>query len=399
MAWKETRVVEERFRFIEDWKKQEWSLAELCRRYQVSRKTGYKWTARYEEGGLEGLNDRSRAPHHNPRAVLTEVEDEIVAARGTHPTWGPEKLRAWLERTAPEIEWPAPSTIGAILQRQGLIVPRRKRRRASPNAEPLSHAVGPNVVWCTDFKGWFRCGDGVRCYPLTLTDAYSRYLLRCQALSSTHAWRAHPIYESAFREYGLPDIMRNDNGEPFASTGLGGLTWLSVWWIKLGIRPERIRPGKPSENGRHERMHLTLQQDVTCAPAANLRRQQVDFNAFRRIYNEQRPHAALAQKTPQECYCSSPRPYPERMTEIVYPADYQLRRIDQTGQFRWRHVNIYLTRALSGEVVGLQPIADRRWRVYFSFYLVGEFVEGRTRVGPAQESTTARNGAPAPAIP
>lgn len=380
MGWKETCVMEERFRFIEDWKKQEFSLAELCRRYEVSRKTGYKWLERYARKGLEGLQDESRAPRTHPHAVVAEVVDAIVAGRGQHPSWGPEKLRAWLQRQGPEIVWPAASTIGDILQRHGLTVPRKRRRRATPNTQPLAHAAAPNIVWCTDFKGWFCCRDGAACYPLTLTDACSRYLLRCQALPSVEAWRAFPIYEAAFREYGLPDVMRNDNGTPFASVGLAGLSCLSVWWIKLGIRPERISPGKPQQNGRHERMHLTLQQDVTGAPAANLRAQQRAFDNFRRIYNELRPHAALKQRTPAECYTCSGRPYPARLPTVEYPSGFSVRSVDHSGQFRWRNLNVYATRALAGEPIGLEPIAEDRWRIHFSFYAVGEYTLGDQQV-------------------
>jgi hypothetical protein len=246
----------------------------------------------------------------------------------------------------------------------------------------LAHATEPNLVWCTDFKGWFRCRDGAACYPLTLTDACSRYLLRCQALPSVEAWRAFSIYEAAFREYGLPDVMRSDNGTPFASVGLAGLSWLSVWWIKLGIRPERITPGKPQQNGRHERMHLTLQQDVVCTPAANLRAQQRDLDAFRQTYNHQRPHAALQQRTPAECYTRSGRPYPARLPPLEYPDGCQLRRVDQSGQFRWRNLNIYATRALAGEWVGIDTIAEDRWRIYFGVYDVGQYTLGDQQVRP-----------------
>lgn len=376
--------MEERFRFIEDWKRQDDSVAELCRRYGVSRETGYKWIARYQEDGIEGLKDRSRAPHHHANEVVEEVADAVVALRGAHPRWGPEKLRASLQRQAPEIQWPAASTIGEILKRQGLVIPRGKRSHATPSTQPLAHASEPNIVWCTDFKGWWVCGDGKRCYPLTLTDACSRYLLRCQVMPDQQGWRIHPVYEAAFREYGLPDRMRNDNGSPFATVGLAGLSHLSVWWIKLGILPERIQPGKPQQNGRHERMHLTLKQEAQPIPAASLRAQQEALDNFRRCYNEQRPHAALEQKTPQECYRCSPRSYPSRVPEVEYPAGYSVRRVDQNGQFRWRSVNIYSTRALAGEWVGLEAIAEDRWRVWFSFYEIGELQAGAEAVQPAR---------------
>ena len=274
-------MVNERLQFIEECKSQEWSMAEVCRRFEISRKTGYKWLGRYESGGINALQDGSHAPHHNPRQVLDEVEDAVVEARGKHPHWGPVKLRAWLDRTAPEIEWPAPSTIGEILHRHGLAVARKKRPRATPNSEPLKHAQGPNLVWCADFKGWFRCQDGSRCDPLTITDAYSRFLLRCQAAKHPDGWYTQPLFEATFREHGLPERIRIDNGAPFASVGIGGLSELSVWWIKLGIRPERIEPGKPGQNGRHERMHRTLKQETAQPPRANLREQQKAFQQGR----------------------------------------------------------------------------------------------------------------------
>lgn len=264
--------------------------------------------------------------------MLEEVEDAIVDARGKHPYWGPLKLHAWLERTAPEIQWPAPSTMGEILRRHGLAVPQKKRPKAAPNTEPLKHAAGPNLVWCADFKGWFRCQDGSRCDPLTISDAYSRFLLRCQAAKHPDLWYTKPLFEATFREYGLPARIRIDNGSPFASVGIGGLSELSVWWIKLGIRPERIEPGKPSQNGRHERMHRTLKQETAQPPRSNLREQQRAFDDFRQEYNYQRPHEALQGKTPAECYQASSRPYHGRIRELAYPADFEVRQVSDGGQ-------------------------------------------------------------------
>jgi transposase InsO family protein len=375
VGWKDTSVVDERLQFIEECKSQEWSIAEVCRRFEISRKTGYKWLARYESGGLDALKDGSHAPHYNPRQVLEEVEDAIVEARGKHSHWGPVKLRAWLERTAPEIRWPAPSTIGEILHRHGLAVPQKKRSKAAPNTEPLKHAAGPNLVWCADFKGWFRCQDGSRCDPLTITDAYSRFLLRCQAAKHPDTWYTKPLFEATFREYGLPERIRIDNGAPFASVGIGGLSELSVWWIKLGIRPERIEPGKPSQNGRHERMHRTLKQETAQPPRANLREQQRAFDDFRQEYNYQRPHEALQGKTPAECYQESPRPYRGRIREMGYPAGFEVRQVSDGGQMRWNSAKVFVGRALIGEPIGLEPLPDGKWRVWFSFYELGVFDE------------------------
>jgi len=281
MGWKETSVVEERFRFIQDHQSGDWSLSELCRQYGVSRKTGYKWLERYEGQGLEGLQDQSRAPLHHPNEVMAEVAEAVLDLRRQHPLWGPEKLHAWLQRNAPEIVWPAPSTIGELLKRKGMTVPPKRHRRVGPSLNPLSHAEAANQVWCIDFKGWFRCGDGSRCDPLTITDAHSRYLLRCQAVTGMDARSVRDVMEAAFREFGLPTDLLNDNGEPFASQGVGGLSQLSVWWVKLDIRPVRIPPGKPQYNGKHERMHRTLKAATATPPAANLRLQQQSFDEFR----------------------------------------------------------------------------------------------------------------------
>ena len=368
--------MEERARFIGEWKQGHWSMAELCRRAGIERKTGYKWVKRYQEGGFPALADQSRAPHHHPNEVSEQVEGKILHSRALYPHWGPIKLKAWLKGKSPEIDWPAESTIGEILKRHGLTVERKKRRKAPPSSQPLAHAVAPNDVWCADFKGWFRCGDQARCDPLTITDGASRYLLRCQLVAETKLKRVRPIFAATFREHGLPRAIRTDNGTPFASVGIGGLSELSVWWIKLGIQPDRIRPGKPQENGRHERMHLTLKQETAQPPAANLRAQQRAFDRFRWVYNEERPHEGLELKTPAECYWSSGREYPSRLPEVEYPADYLIRRVGPCGTFRWRRrQKLFLGKALQGEPVGLEPIGDGIWRLWFSFCPLGVFDE------------------------
>ena len=264
MGWKETCAVEERFRFIEDYKQNDVSVAELCRRYGVSRKTAYKWLERYEYDGLDGLRDQSRAPRNHPNQVLPELAEAILEMRRQYPLWGPEKLRARLARDVPEILWPAPSTIGELLKHRGMTIAPKHRRKAGPSLNPLSHANKANRVWCADFKGWFRCGDGSRCDPLTITDAYSRYLLRCQAVAGQNEQSTRDVMEAAFRQYGLPEAIRTDNGEPFASTGIGGLSRLSVWWVKLGIRPERIMRGKP----QHKAYASYCTSCIPCAASA-----------------------------------------------------------------------------------------------------------------------------------
>lgn len=380
MGWKETCVMEERFQFIQEYRSENWSFAELCRRRGVSRKTGYKWLARYQAVGADGLRDQSRAPREHPNQILAEVAEMVVELRREYPLWGPEKLRARLQQTMPEILWPAASTIGELLQRKGMTVPPQRHRRAGPSLNPLRHVGEANQVWCVDFKGWFRCGDGSRCDPLTLTDAHSRYLLRCQALAGQDEGRTRDVMETAFREYGLPDAVRSDNGEPFASAGVGGLSRLSVWWIKLGIRPERIPRGKPQHNGRHERMHRTLKAATTRPAAGNLRMQQQAFDAFQREYNWERPHEALQMKTPSACYVASGRGYPSRLAEPEYGDEWEVRRVRECGRMRWWSGNIFVGKALAGEPVGLEPQGDGLWRVWFYGYAIGRLNERKGRI-------------------
>jgi hypothetical protein len=262
-------------------------------------------------------------------------------------------------------------------------VPRKKRPKAAPNREPLKYAQGPNLVWCADFKGWFRCQDGSRCDPLTITDGFSRFLLRCQAVKHPDVWYTKPLFDATFREYGLPERIRVDNGAPFASVGIGGLSELSVWWIKLGVRPERIQPGKPAQNGRHEGMHRTLKQETAQPPRANLREQQQAFDLFRHEYNYERPHQALQGRTPSDCYQCSARTYNSRIREVVYPSSYETRYISPGGQMRWMGSQVFVGRALIGEPLGLEPVGDGQWRVWFSFYELGLFDEKKLLITPA----------------
>lgn len=275
---------------------------------------------------------------------------------------------------------PAESTIGAILKRNGLTICRKRRRHSRRASEPLAHASAPNAVWCADYKGWFRTADGTRIEPLTITDAYSRYLFRCQALLQVGYLPSKPVFEAAFREYGLPGRLRTDNGAPFGSNGESGLTGLSVWWLKLGITPERIEPGKPQQNGRHERMHCTLQQETASPPAKTRRAQQQRFDEFRAEYNQDRPHEALGQTPPAHHYETSLRPYPERVSAIDYPADWSTRAVSAGGQMRWKGEYVFVAHALEGERVGLEQIDEQRWRVWFSSYEVGVLDEVKLRI-------------------
>lgn len=370
MPWKETRVVDERMRFVLTVEADEEPMAAVCRRFGISRRQGYKWLERWRVEGVAGLADRPRAPLRHPQAVAGELLEACLAVRRAHPTWGPVKVRAWLERRGPERSWPAASTIGALFDREGLTVKRQVRRRAPPGG-PLFAADAANDVWTIDFKGWFRTGDGTRVDPLTLCDARSRYLLRCQAVAHPDADHVWPILDAAFREYGLPLRLRSDNGPPFATVGAGGLSRLAVKVIKAGVTPERIAPGKPQENGGHERMHLTLLRDAADPPAATLRAQALRFRTFRITYNEERPHAALGNATPAEVYAASPRAWDGVLRSPEPAADEAVRRVKSNGLIRWGGRLVYVSEALGGEAVGLAETDGGTWVVRYGPILLG----------------------------
>lgn len=368
MPWKETCVEEQRMRFIGAWldKECDWSVTELCEAFEVSRKSGYKWIERYETSGMAGLADRSRAPHVHPNATAEEVVKKLLAARKKHRYWGPRKLLVGLRREYPDLEWPAVSTAGELLKRHGMVEPRKRRRqRIEGAASELTVASEPNQVWAVDYKGWFRTGDGERCDPLTISDLFSRYLLECRRVKRVDTVQARARFEQVFREYGLPERIRSDNGTPFASNGLGGLSKLSVWWVKLGIGLERIAPARPDQNGCHERMHRTLRRETANPASANGPAQQRRFNSFRKVFNHERPHEALNDTPPAQWYRSSPRPYPSRLAETEYPKNYEVRRVRGTGEIKWEGRMIYLSEALIGELVGLEPSSDRHWTIHF----------------------------------
>jgi len=366
----------------------DYSIAELARRRGVSRKTVYKWIERQQRDPDQGLVDLSRAPHQHPNAILPEVEREILDWKARRPLWGAPKIHSKLA----EQDAPAESTVSNVLRRHGLTRQVRRRARATPNAGAMGSLLGPNELWCVDFKGWFRTGDGRRCDPLTISDAYSRYLLCCQGLDGSTGLRTvQPLLEATFREYGLPVAIRSDNGAPFASVGLGGLSRLSVWWLRLGIMLERIEPGHPEQNGRHERLHRTLKEAVLAPPRSNLRCQQQAFDGFRQEYNEDRPHEALNQNPPACVYAPSVRDYPARLAEPEYAECWQKRGVRSNGEIKWKGGKIYLSQALIGQWVGLKPVGDGNWEVYFMSQRLGWVDERRGRVQPSrnQESRCA----------
>jgi putative transposase len=371
MVWKETCAVEERMRFVMAAVENAEAFADLCRRFGVSRKSGYKWLERYRDEGVEGLEDRSRAPLHHPQALPEKIAERCVAVRRAHPTWGPVKVLAWLEEHRPRTPWPAASTIGELFDREGLTVKRRARRRSPPSSVPFAQCAAANDVWCIDFKGWFVTGDGARCEPLTLSDAHSRYLLRCQAMARTDADHVWPVLDAAFREFGLPHRLRSDNGPPFASCGAGGLAQFSVKLVKAGVVPERIEPGKPQQNGRLERLHLTLLQDTANPPARTLREQLGRLRSFQRIYNDERPHQALGNDTPAKHYAASPRRFDGILREPNYGADHAVRRVRRNGEIRWQGNTIYISAALIGEPVGLLENDDGGLTVCYGPVVLG----------------------------
>jgi putative transposase len=371
MPWKETRVMDQKIKMIGDWLSGEYSLIDLSRIYEVSRKTLYKWINRYGADEYTGLQERPRKPLTMPKATPPDIVAQILAAKTRHQHWGSRKVLAWLRNHYPDQTWPAASTTSEILKRHGLVKSRRKRRHTPPYSEPFLNCNQPNEVWCADFKGQFRLGEGKLCYPLTVSDSYSRYLLGCWGL-------AHPTYvqtrshlELAFREYGLPAAIRTDNGVPFASVALGGLSSLSVWLIKLGIRPERIEKSHPEQNGRHERMHRTLKAEAISPPRRSFGEQQRAFNRFRDGYNHDRPHEALGQKTPASIYLRSLMPYPEIIPEVEYGGVFTVRRVKPNGDIKWKGKEWYVSGALAGEPIGLKQIDNEAWQIYFSFHPLG----------------------------
>ena len=388
MPWKASSVVDERARFIFEYERDERTMSELCASYGVARETGYVWLRRYRERGLAGLVELNRAPRRHPNQTARANERAVVELRQAHMRWGPRKLKHVLERDQPGQVWPAASTIGELLKREGLVVARKKARPTPPYSEPLAHADGPNRVWCADFKGWFRTADGERIDPLTLSDAHSRYLLRCQAVPKADTERVRAIFEAAFREYGMPCAIRTDNGPPFASRALLGLSRLAVWWMKLGIVAERIEAGHPEQNGRHERMHRTLKQETASPAAANRRAQQRAFDRFRQEYNEVRPHEALDMQTPAAVYRSSPRAYPARLPEPEYGGAMLVRSVHPHGHIRWKKHEIFLSEVLRGERVGLLPLDERWFTIYFMQFPLARFDSHKLRIVslPKEES-------------
>ncbi len=382
MPWKECHIVDDRLRFVArvlDGEK----MAPLCREFGISRKTGYKIFDRYKDCGVQGLTDRSRRPYRHANQLPLVVEKAIVALKREYPSWGAPKIRERLRRRCPEWQRPAISTVHAVLDRHGLVT-RGRRRRVRLQGTALSQPTAPNDLWCADYKGEFMLADRRYCYPLTVTDFASRYLIACEGLSTTKEQYAFTVFERVFTEFGLPHAMRTDNGVPFASAhALYGLSKLSVWWLRLGIRLERITPGHPEQNGRHERMHLTLKREATKPAARNVLQQQARFDTFVDQYNTERPHEALAMRVPADVYAPSSRPY-RGLTALEYPLHDWTATVTTCGRICYRGRKVNVSQVFAGQVVGVRQTGERIWLVTFMDYDLGYFDDETCRLEPIE---------------
>lgn len=375
MPWEVTGPVRERERFIETYLTGLYTITELAERFGVSRQKLHKWLARHNADGMNGLMDRSRAPHNIPHRTSDDVAQVIVEFRRRFPHMGPRKIVARLTELDPDVDWPSPSTAGDILLRSNLVQPRERRSRPAHPLRVRSQPVEPNDLMTVDYKGHFLLGDHRYCYPLTVVDHVSRYLLACDAFPSNEGPHTRRAFERIFREYGLPRAILSDNGSPFGSPGLARLSRLSLWWIRLGIAVERIVPGHPEQNGAHERMHRTLKAETARPPDSTMARQQKRFDDFRHVYNHERPHEALGQKRPVTIYRASPRPYPDSLPPIEYAGHLETRKVEHNGMLRWKNSRIFTSKTLGGEYVGLEEIDDGIWSVYYGSVLLARFDE------------------------
>jgi transposase InsO family protein/transposase-like protein len=384
MPWKETHTMDLKIQMITDWLTKNYYPTELARVYGVSRKTVYKWINRYQQDPETGLKDRSRAPHTRPNAVPDRVKQIIIETKLTYPHLGPKKVMTYLRRQFPDQNWPANSTAGNILKQAGLVRPKRRKARVAPNALPFASCDAPNSVWSADYKGDFKLGNRNRCYPLTVSDNYSRYLLACQALPNTGYVHARAVFERLFYQYGLPAAIRIDNGAPFASTAFGGLSCLSAWWVRLGIRPERIEKGKPNQNGRHERMHRSLKDGAINPACYSFNAQQKVFDRYLSEYNDIRSHESLDHKVPADVYRPSNRLMPSEPASIEYDSPFEVRKVRHNGEIKWQGRLIYLSQVLAKQPIGFKQISQNRWGIYYSFYLLGFWNQRKQKLEPVK---------------
>jgi putative transposase len=389
MPWRESWPMEQRWEFVREFATGLFTMTELAAQYEISRKTGYKWLGEYATAGVLGLQDRSRRPHHSPHAVAPALVEALLAVRRRHPRWGPKKLLAVVRQRESDTAWPARSTVARWLKQRGLITARRRApSRPTSHTARLTIPTRPNEVWTTDFKGEFRTGDGAYCYPLTLRDGFSRFVLRCDALAARTGDLTRRRFERAFAEYGLPDRIRSDNGGPFAGPGLGGVSQLSVWWMRLGIVPERIAPGHPEQNGSHEQFHAVLKAHTARPPAPNGASQQQRFRRFIREYNHVRPHEALDDHPPATRYQSSPRPLPARVPPLEYPGYMEVRRVSSNGCLSWHGAPRFLATPLAGEHVAFEEVDDGLWTVHFATVALARYDERHGTFQPIQLAVT-----------
>jgi transposase InsO family protein len=372
--------MDQRTQFIADYLREVLSVSELCDLYGISRKTAYKWIDRYLRQGPTGLEERSRRPDTSPNRTPDEIQHALLEARRRHPSWGGKKLLALVHKSHPNWHLPHRSTVCDILSRNGMVPKKRTRRRIGHPGKPTSSILAPNDLWSADFKGQFKMGNGCYCYPLTVADGFSRYLLGCQGLHSTSVDEAKPVFTRLFQEYGLPKRIRTDNGVPFATTTLARLSRLSAWWVRLGVMPEFIEPGKPQQNGRHERMHRTLKAETTHPPAYSFGPQQRKFNVFVQEFNHERPHEALDQQTPASCYERSPREMPRKIKPFEYPDRFEVRYVSGNGGIRWNRDWVNVSTVCIGEYVGLEEIDNGIWSVYFGPLKLGRLDERHMRI-------------------
>jgi len=394
MPWREMSPLEQRLDFVREYETELFTMTELAAHYGISRKTGYKWLAEYQAHGAVGLCDRSRRPHHSPQATATGLKEAVLAVRRRHPRWGAKKLLAVAARRDPHAAWPSRSTVCTWLTQHGLVRPHRRRAPAPHEARsPLAPITAANQVWTTDFKGEFRTGDGIYCSPLTLRDGFSRFVLRCDGLLARRVVDTQRRFARAFAEYGLPTRIRSDNGGPFASPGLSGLSTLSVWWIRLGIVPERIAPGHPEQNGSHEQLHQVLKAETTRPPAPNCTAQQQRFRRFVREYNEERPHEALDNRPPATRYAPSPRGLPARLPPVEYPGHFEVRLVSSNGCVSWKNAPLFVSTPLAGEYVAFEEVDDGLWTLHFASVALGRYDERHRSIRPRAVAVNAGRSA------
>ena len=388
MPWTQTDPVIERQKFVRLVLSRNVTMVEACRQFGISRKTGYKVMGKHAELGMAGLADGSRAPRTHPNQTLPEIEAAVLRVRRAHPSWGSKKILWKLDRERPDESWPARSTVDAILQRAGVVTERGQRRRRQPTSPPVVEAREPNDVWSIDYKGWFRVGDGTRCDPLTINDACSRASLVCQAMVSPKSMDVRRHLERAFAVFGLPRFMLSDGGPPFGSSGLARLSRLGVWLVRVGVVPVLIEPGRPDQNGRHERFHETLKAETASPPSGSIRAQQASFDRFQRIYNEERPHEALAMKTPAEVYELSSRQMPSTLSEHSYPEGYEARSVRRDGGIKWEGQQVFVGEAFAGERIGVEAVDDGLWHVHLGPLRLGVLHARSRTVVPLPPSVT-----------